>query len=120
HSGEEFRINQESFMIYTFRSKAVGELIMLSQHAQPLLEAAGKSAETARQERGVFTPEQLGAAIGGIERAIRASDDPDFNEDDPEQAARAKQYVSLAQRAQPLLEMLDKANRKQVDVVWQT
>lgn len=107
-------------MIYTFRSQATGEVIMLSQHAQPLLTAAGKSADVARQERGIFTAEQLDAAIAGIRRAINASDDPEFNEDDPEQAAKARQYVSLAQRAQPLLDMLSKASSKQMDVIWQT
>lgn len=107
-------------MIYTFRSKATGELIMLAQHAQPLLEAAGKTRDTATQQRGVFTAEQLAAAITGIERAIHASADPDFNEDDPEQAAKARQYVSLGQRAQPLLDMLRKAERKNVDVLWET
>lgn len=107
-------------MIYTFRSKATGELIMLAQHARPLLEAAGKTSDIAQQQRGVFTPAQLPDAIAGIERAIRASDDPEFNEDDPEQAARARQYVSLAQRAQPLLDMLSKAERKNVDVLWET
>ncbi|MBU4612511.1 DUF1840 domain-containing protein [Achromobacter sp. GG226] len=106
-------------MIFTFRSKATGELIMLGEHAKPLLKVAGKSDETLQQPRGVFTPEQLAPAIAGITRAVRGDQDPDFNEDDPVQAAQARQYVSLKQRAQPLLDMLAKAEAKQVEVMWE-
>lgn len=106
-------------MIVTFRSKAAGELIMLGQHAKPLMQAAGKSDEILKEPRGVFTAAQLADAIAGIERAIDVSKDPDFNEDDPEQAARAQQYVGLRQRAHPLLDMLAKAKAKGVDVVWE-
>lgn len=106
-------------MIVTFRSKAAGELIMLGQHALPLLEAAGKTVETTQQARGVFTPDQLDSAIAGIERAIDTSKDPEFDEDDPQQAARAQQYVGLGTRAHPLLEMLNKARAKGVDVMWE-
>ncbi len=107
-------------MLLTFRSKATGELFMLGEHAIPLLRAAGKSEDTVREARGVFTAEQLPAAIAGIERALRGDQDPDFNEDDPVEAAHARQYVSLKQRAQPLLDMLTKANAKGVDVMWET
>ena len=106
-------------MIVTFRSKATGELIMMGQHAMPLLQAAGKTVDTLQQARGVFTADQLDGAITGIERAIDTSKDPDFNEDDPEQAARAQQYVGLRQRAHPLLDMLAKAQAKGVDVMWE-
>lgn len=106
-------------MIFTFRSKATGELIMLGEHAKPLLKAAGKTDETLQQSRGVFTPEQLASAVAGIERAIHGEQAPSFNEDDPVQAAQARQYVSLKQRAQPLLDMLKKADARQVDVMWE-
>ncbi len=106
-------------MIVTFRSKASGELIMMGQHAMPLLQAAGKTDETVQGARGVFTADQLASAIAGIERAIDSTQDPDFNEDDPEQAARALQYVGLRQRAHPLLDMLGKAQAKGVDVMWE-
>lgn len=107
-------------MIFTFRTKATGELIMLSQHAQPLLEMAGKALDISMEPQGVFTPEQLPAAIAGIEAALRAAEDPDFDEDDPEEAERARQYVGLGQRAFPLLDMLRKAQAKDVNVTWES
>ena len=106
-------------MIVTFRTKAAGELIMLGQHALPLLEAAGKTTDTLNDPRGVFTPEQLPAAIRGIEHAVSIAKEPKFNEDDPAEAAKAKQHVALRQRAYPLLELLQKAQNKGVDVMWE-
>lgn len=106
-------------MIYTFRSKAAGEFIMLGQHAKLLLKAAGKSDDTIADERGVFTPDQLAQAIAGLERAIGLSSDPEFDEDNPRDAALAQQYVSLRQRAQPMLDMLRRARDKNVDVMWE-
>lgn len=110
---------EEERMIVTFRTKATGELIMLGQHALPLMEAAGKSRETLQQDRGVFTPEQLPAAIEGIERAISQTREPQFDEDDPAQAEKAKEHVALRQRAYPLLDLLRKSEAKGVEVMWE-
>lgn len=106
-------------MLYTFRSKAAGEVLMLPIHARPLLEAAGKLPEVARQPRGVFTAEQLDDAIARLQARIATSPVPNFNEDDPDDMARAKQYVGLEQRAFPLLNMLRLARDKGVDVMWE-
>lgn len=105
-------------MIVAFRSKAAGEVIMLAEHAKPLLELAGKTFDGALDARGVFTPEQVPDAIARIERALGLEKTPRFDEDDPEQAARAAQYVGLKQRAFPLLDMLRAAKAKGVDVTW--
>ncbi|MDX3906003.1 MAG: DUF1840 domain-containing protein [Pigmentiphaga sp.] len=103
-------------MIVTFRSKAAGEVIMLGEHAQPLLELAGKIPEIAAGARGVFTPEQLPEAIRRIEAAIGGEKEPRFDEE-KEKAAR---YVGLRQRAFPLLDMMRKAQAKNVNVTWET
>ena len=107
-------------MIITFRSKAAGEVIMLGQHAKPLLELAGKVVGDTLEKRGVFTPEQLPDAIARIERALNAEKDPNFDEDDPAQAARAAQYVGLRQRAFPLLDLLRRSEQKKVNVTWES
>ncbi len=114
-------------MLMTFRTKAAGEIVMLAQHAQPILEIAGKLKEVSLEPQGVFTPEQLPAAIERLEAAFveepthqpddeaSPSDSQDDDEDD-----KPKQYdwVSLRQRAYPLLEMLKAANAAQVNVTW--
>jgi hypothetical protein len=106
-------------MVVTFRSKAAGEVIMLGEHAKMVLELAGKALGDTLPARGVFTPEQLPAAIAGIERAVSREKDPNFDEDDPEEAAMARQYVGLGQRAFPLLDLLRRANAKGVNVTWE-
>lgn len=106
-------------MLYTFRSKAAAEILMLGTHARPLLEAAGKSPEVASEVRGVFTADQLGDAIARLEARIAATPPASFNEDDPDEAAKARQHVDLDQRAFPLLEMLRKAQARQVGVMWE-
>src|SRR5690606_247986 len=70
-------------MLLTFRSKAAADVLMLSEHAVPLLRAAGKTMESS-PERGVFTVQQLPEAIAGIERAIREAAPPPEDEDDDE------------------------------------
>ncbi|VCU69383.1 hypothetical protein PIGHUM_01445 [Pigmentiphaga humi] len=107
-------------MIVTFRSKAAGAVIMLGEHAKPLLELAGKPSDIAGGTRGVFTPEQLGEAIRRIEAALGNERDPQFDETDPVEKEKAARYVGLKQRAFPLLDMLRKAHEQQVNVTWES
>ncbi len=107
-------------MIITFRSKAAGEVIMLGEHAKPLLELAGKAVGATLDPRGVFTPEQLPDAIARIEKALGLEQKPHFDEDKPEEAEKAAQYVGLGQRAFPLLDMLRQAQAKNVNVTWES
>lgn len=112
-------------MLMTFRSKAAGEIVMLAQHAQPILEIAGKLKAVSLEPQGVFTPEQLPAAIQQLEAAFVADSEaeseqaPPQEEDEEErEAPKAYDWVSLRQRAFPLLEMLKAANAAQVNVTW--
>lgn len=108
-------------MLLTFRSKAASDVLMLSEHALPLLRAAGKAVDAA-PERGVFTTEQLPGAIAGLERAIQDSAPPPEDEDEDERPQQhpVSEPVSLQRRAYPLLDMLRRAREKGVDVVWET
>src|SRR5690348_13330537 len=92
-------------MLISFRSKAGAEVLMLSDHAAPLLRAAGKTLPDAFPERGVFTPEQLPQAIAGIEEAVAiAPEHPEDHEKDHPDAPHAHPMarpVGLRQRAYP-------------------
>jgi hypothetical protein len=110
-------------MLISFRSKAGAEILMLSDHAAPLLRAAGKSLPDAFPERGVFTPEQLPQAIAGIEKAVAlAAHHPEDQEKDPDATPvhSGARSVGLQQRAYPLLDMMKKALAKGVNVTWET
>jgi len=103
-------------MLVVFRSKAAADILMLSAHARQVLQAAGKVGEEALPERGVFTPEQLPAAIAALEHASKISADPvEPDEADPKRPPEP----GLRQRAWPLLDMLRKAQRKGQSVMWE-
>ena len=109
-------------MLITFRSKAGGDVLMLSEHALPLLQAAGKPADVSA-ERGVFTAEQLPAAIQSLEKAIHAApglpDEDDQDDDDDEPPVHpVSQPVALAQRAYPLLDLMRRAQAAGHNVTW--
>ena len=63
-------------MLVTFSSKAGADILMLGEHAKPLLRIAGKIIETPFPARGVFAADQLPDAIGRLERAIDADHAP--------------------------------------------
>ena len=105
-------------MLYKFKSKAAGDLIMLEANGQRMLEIIGKEAGA----KGIILPEQMPAAIGALERAVA-------QEEAQRQAALAQaasdgtsapkfEAVSLRQRAHPFLEMLRRCQQAGADIVW--
>ena len=105
-------------MLIKFTSKAVPEILMLSVHAIPLLQAAGKRFEDL-PDYGVFTVEQLPDAIEGIELAARLEPPPpEPNEDDPKPHPMAE-HVSVERRAFPLLDMMRRSLAEGEVVMWE-
>ena len=114
-------------MLYEFKSKAAGTVVMTGPVAERLLAIVGKEAGP----RGIFTVEQMGPAIDALQAAIereraelaaadrearaREGDDPDAER---EREAIAARSVSLAQRAWPLLDALRTALKKAQPVTW--
>ena len=108
-------------MIVTFQSAAAGDVIMFGDVAKRMMKLMGKD-ET---DKGIVTVEQLPDAIARLKAAIeedkrqRAS----VHEEDLPQTERggngsSRPYVTLTQRAVPLLELLEWALKKQKPVVW--
>ena len=109
-------------MLITFHSKVVAEVLMLTDHAGALLQAAGKSFGDKIPERGVFTVDQLGPAIQGIERAIEeAKGHPDEDDEDEDKApvAPMARTVGLKERAFPLLDMMRQSQAAGAEVTWE-
>jgi len=107
-------------MLVTFSSKAGADILMLGEHAKPILELVGKISETPFPTRGVFTPEQLPQAISRLELAI-ANESPAKDDDqDDEPRSALSLPVGLRQRAFPLLDMMRKAEKIQKPVTWET
>jgi hypothetical protein len=102
-------------MLYEFKSKAAGTVTMTGPVAERLLAIVGKTPGPT----GIFTVEQMDAAIAALEQAIalerteRGTDDGD-GPLDPD----GRRAVTLAQRAWPLVDLLKTARAAGKVVTW--
>lgn len=106
-------------MLYRFKSRATGDLVMLEATGRRVLEILGKDPSAP----GIITAAQLPAAVAALHEAVRADDAERErlereaqarDEPLPEQADR----VTLRMRTTPFIEMLQHAMKEAVDVVW--
>ncbi|MBI3369621.1 MAG: DUF1840 domain-containing protein [Burkholderiales bacterium] len=97
-------------MIYKFRSKATGDLIMLQPNGDAMLRAIGREP----QAQGIIEPTAMAAAIGGLQRAIEA-DEAARQADDTDNRPAG---ISQRQRLYPMIEMLKRAARAGEPIVW--
>ncbi len=109
-------------MLVTFKSDASADVIMFGDAAKKLIRILGKDAA---DTKGIVTVEQLPGAIARLRAAIdedrarqaeRAADAEDDEQDKDRTGMAAP--VGLAQRAWPLLDMLEASQREGVPVVW--
>lgn len=109
-------------MLVTFSSKNAPSVLMLSQYARAVLQAAGTTMVAELPERGVFTPAQLPSAVAALERAIAAvpanHDGEDEDSDEPPEPP-LEYEVGLAQRAFPLLDLFRRAQAAGDNVMWE-
>jgi cyclopropane-fatty-acyl-phospholipid synthase len=97
-----------------FSSKAAGDVFMLDDHGRQLLEIIGKPA----QSKGVITPEEIAAALNRLRQAIARDDDAEQPDTATDEAAGRDDIVALRRRAFPLMDMLERAQRKNTEVAW--
>ncbi len=107
-------------MLVVFQSKAASDVLMLASHAQVLLQAAGKDEQA---QQGVFTAEQIPAALRALDHYSRDFDQrhppaPDEVVDAADDEAPGA-AVSMRARAQPLMEMLRLAAEQHTFVTWE-
>ena len=105
-------------MLYKFKSKAAGDLIMLEPNGRRVLEIIGKDPGP----KGIVLPEEMQAAIGALEAAISAEE---AGQKAAIEEAKAKgevpprfEAVSLRQRAVPFIDMLRRADKEGKEIVW--
>jgi len=105
-------------MLVTFKSKAAADVPMYAEHAKMLLSLIGKTLEPESAPKGIITAADVPAALAKLKGAADASRRTDRDngqrDDEPGQAIP----VGLAQRAFPLIDMLERAAKDQRDVVW--
>jgi len=105
-------------MIYKFKSKADGDLIMLEAQGRRVLEIIGKDAGP----QGIITAPQIAGAISALEGAIAHDEamkkSADTEGAEPADGPHSTESISLRQRAKPFLDMLRRSEAAQSDVVW--
>ncbi len=105
-------------MIYKFKSKAAGDVIMTGVTGDHILRLLGREPTP----QGILLPEAMPAAIAALEQAVR--DDEDARRQAEQEAAAAgetlppREGVSLRQRVWPLIEMLRRCHAADREVVW--
>jgi hypothetical protein len=112
-------------MIYEFKCRATGTVVMTQAPAEWLLRAIGKQPGPT----GVITIAQMPAAIAAIRTAVEEElrEIEEARRDSARQAGQPADekgeqtdsaMVTHAQRAWPFVEMLEQAIRGQRDVTW--
>ncbi len=107
-------------MLVTFKSKAAADIPMYPEHAKMLLSLVGKSLEPESAPQGIITAAEAPAALAKLKAAAdasRKSEKGGATKEGDEQPGQAIS-VGLAQRAFPLIDMLDRAVKEKRDIVW--
>jgi hypothetical protein len=105
-------------MLYKFKSKAAGDLIMLEPNGRRVLEIVGKDPAP----KGIILPEEMPGAITALEQAI-AREEAEHKVIVEEAKAKGQvpprfDAVSLRQRAVPFLDMLRRCSQADKEIVW--
>lgn len=109
-------------MLYKFKSKVTADLIMLEPNGKRILQIIGKDVNEKGAAKGILLPEQMPAAIASLQAAMA-------EEEQTEQTAKAlaaergqdwqhPEAVSLRQRATPFIDMLQRCQQANKEIVW--
>jgi cyclopropane-fatty-acyl-phospholipid synthase len=111
-------------MLYKFKSKATGDLIMLEPQGKHILKLIGKEAGS----KGIILPNEMLAAMDALNAAvvqeeltIQAAKDASKSEGEDGPAAptaEGPRTISLKQRVVPFIDMLRRAHAEDKEVVW--
>lgn len=98
-------------MLFKFKSKNAGDVIMLEANGRRVLEVMGKEAGPA----GIILAAQMPAAIQALHDAIAQEESADPGNGELPAHSDAP---SLRQRAMPFIDMLQRNAKANTDVVW--
>ena len=105
-------------MIYKFKSKVAGDVIMMGPAGDDVLRLIGKAAAP----QGIIEVAGMAAAIAALEQAVAADESARAEAESVAKAegkkAALREGVSLRQRAWPLVEMMKRSMRENAEIVW--
>lgn len=101
-------------MLYKFKSKAAGDVIMLGPNGDQVLRLLGREPAT----QGIFEVAQMPSLVATLEQAV-AADEGAREEAGQDDEAKAKgDGVTLRQRVWPLVEMLRRCHAAREVITW--
>jgi cyclopropane-fatty-acyl-phospholipid synthase len=110
-------------MLFKFKSKVTGDLIMLEPNGRRVLQIIGKDPSVT----GIILPAQMPAALAALETAVAAEEAAREAAKEAANNAKADEEcvnpavsdaVSLRQRALPFMELLKSSHKANVEIVW--
>jgi Domain of unknown function (DUF1840) len=114
-------------MLFKFKSKATGDLIMLEPNGRRVLQIIGKDPSVT----GIILPAQMPAALAALESAVAAEEAAreaakvaakvaanNAKADEECVNPAVSDAVSLRQRALPFMELLKSSHKSNVEIVW--
>lgn len=105
-------------MLYKFKSKVAGDVIMLEANGRRVLEIIGKSAGP----KGIIEPSQMPAAIAALQTAVTEEETQRRQDADKArlkgELAPPLDALGLRQRVHPFIAMLQICAKANKEVVW--
>ena len=107
-------------MLYRFKSRNAGDVIMLEPNGRRMLEIIGKTPGT----QGIIEVHQIAAAVAALEGAVAQDEAQRQADADADEARRhghelqTQEAITLRHRAAPLIEMLRRCEQAGADIVW--
>jgi cyclopropane-fatty-acyl-phospholipid synthase len=124
-------------MLYKFKSKATGDLIMLEPQGRQILKIIGKEPGL----QGIIEPHEMLAAIDALKAAVVQEEEQrqaaaqaqsaaqghnaaqgqtghPVSDTDAQHAGGGARVISLKQRVVPVIDMLRRAHAEGKDIVW--
>ena len=99
-------------MIYKFKSKASGDIIMLGPNGDQMLRLIGREPAA----KGIIEAQHMAAAIAALRAAVQADEAPSDSDEDEESAGRGG--ITLRQRLWPVIDLLERSMAAGEPVVW--
>lgn len=105
-------------MLYKFKSKAAGDVIMTAPVGDRLMRVVGRDPAA----KGIFEPADLPQLIQSLEQAIHAEEEA-RRQAEAEALAEGRtppkgEGITLRQRAWPLIEMMKRSAAADAEIVW--
>ncbi len=109
-------------MLYKFKSKATGDLIMLEANGRRVLEILAAELGTSTGAKGILQPAQMDRAVAALQAAVAREEAEQAAAQAQAQAdgqpAPRRPDVSLRQRVQPFIAMLQRCQKEDAELVW--